>query len=94
MRYVINDSWRSEFTAGEMGYYLFTVCGWVDKMQTWLKDLRKKYDAGLEDARVDLLIGAGLLDGLSRAQEVPEEDRERITRLAAKLKSQDYQVRR
>jgi starch synthase (maltosyl-transferring) len=64
-----NDRWRGEFTVTKLGTYRYTVEGWVDRFQTWRRDLEKRIAAG-QDVSVDLLIGAGLIqDAASRAQD-------------------------
>ncbi len=61
MRHISNDRWQGSFTVDRLGTWQFTVQGWVDRFGTWQRDLRKKYDAGV-DISVDLLIGADLLE--------------------------------
>jgi starch synthase (maltosyl-transferring) len=63
-----NDRWRGEFSVAELGKYRYTVEGWVDRFQTWRKDLEKRI-AAKQDVSVDLLIGAGLIEAAAgRAQ--------------------------
>jgi len=83
MRPLINDGWAGEFHVDEVGGYLYTVQGWVDHMETWFKDLRKKYEAG-QDVRVDLLMGAALLE--EAAERASDADRERVVAWAAALR--------
>lgn len=54
-----NDRWRAEFTAAELGRILYTVEARVEPFLTWLRDLRKRLEAG-QDARPELPVGAGL----------------------------------
>ena len=56
-----NDRWQAAFTTTEMGRWFYTVQGWVDPFKTWRRDLKKRVDAG-QDVRVDLLIGAQLVE--------------------------------
>lgn len=56
-----NDRWRASFPLTIMGRYRYSVTGWVDHFHTWRRDLIKKHDAG-QDLRVDLLIGAQLIE--------------------------------
>ena len=56
-----NDRWRAAFTTTEMGRWFYTVQGWIDPFKTWRRDLKKRVDAG-QDIRVDLLIGAKLVE--------------------------------
>ena len=56
-----NDRWRAEFLVSELGFYLYTIAGWVDHFKTWRHDLRKRIAAG-QDVSVDLLIGAKFVE--------------------------------
>jgi starch synthase (maltosyl-transferring) len=62
MRRLANDRWRGEFTADTVGCYRYTVEGWIDRFATWRSGLEKKISAQ-QDVRVDLLIGADLIEG-------------------------------
>jgi starch synthase (maltosyl-transferring) len=52
-----NDRWRARFRVEEIGRYRYTVEGWVDRLQTWLRDMRKKIEAEQDEA-ADFLAGA------------------------------------
>jgi len=56
-----NDRWRGEFTVTKLGGYCYTVEGWIDRFETWRRDLEKRISAG-QDISVDLLIGADLIE--------------------------------
>ena len=56
-----NDRWRGEFTVTKLGSYCYTVEGWIDRFDTWCKDLEKRISAG-HNVYVDLLIGADLIE--------------------------------
>jgi starch synthase (maltosyl-transferring) len=56
-----NDRWRAEFTATELGGYLYTVEGWVDRFLTWRQQLAKRVGAG-QDVTLELEIGAKLVE--------------------------------
>jgi starch synthase (maltosyl-transferring) len=60
MELLVNDRWRGEFTVSELGRYRYTLQAWVDRFQSWQKDLQKKVDAG-QDVSVELQVGAGLI---------------------------------
>lgn len=67
MQHQGNDAWRAEITLDEIGRYDFIVEAWVDHFQSWLRDLRKRIDAG-QDVAIDLQIGSLLVaDALHRA---------------------------
>ncbi len=57
-----NDQWRASFSLGALGRHAYTVAARTDAWATWRRDLRRRIDAG-QDIGVDLLIGAGLVDG-------------------------------
>jgi starch synthase (maltosyl-transferring) len=61
MKALGNDRWCGEFVVSQIGEYAYTVEGWIDRFQTWQKDLEKRI-AAKQDVSVDLLIGAGLID--------------------------------
>lgn len=62
MKSLGNDRWRGEFSVANLGRYLYTVEGWIDRFQTWRHALEKRVLAG-QDVRVDLLIGIELIEG-------------------------------
>ncbi|HXS27579.1 MAG TPA: alpha-1,4-glucan--maltose-1-phosphate maltosyltransferase [Steroidobacteraceae bacterium] len=55
-----NDRWQAAVEIVDLGRHLYTVCGWVDPLETWRGDLAKKHDAG-QDVSVDLARGAQLI---------------------------------
>lgn len=56
-----NDLWRGEFTVLAVGRYQYTIEGWVDRFQTWQKNLVKRIAAG-QDVKVEMLVGASLVE--------------------------------
>ncbi len=69
-----NDRWRGEFPVMELGRYLYTVAGAIDKFETWQSDLVKRIDAG-QDVAVELLHGAAILEhvaGLARGKDATQ----------------------
>jgi starch synthase (maltosyl-transferring) len=65
MRTIGNDRWRGEFQVSVLGKYFYTVEGWVDRFRTWRSDLIKRLDAA-QNVDVEMLIGAGLIEGAAR----------------------------
>jgi starch synthase (maltosyl-transferring) len=61
----VNDRWAGEFEVHAVGTHQFTVAAWVDHFGTWQYDLRKRVTAG-QDVRVDLQIGADLVDDAAK----------------------------
>ena len=67
MTFLVNDRWVGRFVVGQIGRYEYTVEAWVDRFDSWLKELRKKTEAG-QDVGSELLEGAvHVLEGAARA---------------------------
>jgi starch synthase (maltosyl-transferring) len=80
-----NDRWRASFEVARVGRHFYTVEGWTDHFRTWRSDLVKRINAG-QDVAVELLIGAGLIEGAAnRAQ---GEDADRLRRWAGVLREE------
>ncbi len=56
----MNDRWGGDFSATEIGRYVFTIQAWVDHFETWRRDLTKRVQAST-DTDVDYQIGAALI---------------------------------
>ncbi len=80
----VNDAWRASFPVTKLGYYEFTVHGWVDHFRTWRRDFQKKAEAG-QDVSVDLLVGAQMVEETSAR--AAGEDAGRLEAWAAELRS-------
>ena len=65
MRPLGSDRWRGEFLVTGLGEYRYTVEGWIDRFQTWRRDLEKRISAA-QDISVDLLVGADLIERAAR----------------------------
>jgi starch synthase (maltosyl-transferring) len=81
-----NDRWRGEFSVAELGTYLYTVEGWIDRFQTWRRDLEKRISAN-QDISVDLLIGAQLIE--AAAARAKGEDAAALRDWAQKLRENE-----
>ncbi len=57
----VNDRWRGEFSVEEQGRHLYTLVAWVDRFQSWSRDIKKKIAAG-QDVAVDALVGVQLIE--------------------------------
>jgi starch synthase (maltosyl-transferring) len=61
------DEWAASFDVGEPGWHEYRIVAWVDRFETWRRDLRIKAAAG-RDVSVELLEGSILLrDAAARA---------------------------
>jgi starch synthase (maltosyl-transferring) len=56
-----NDRYGAAFLVERLGEYEYTADARLDRYRTWAAGLAKKADAG-QDVRVDLLVGAALLE--------------------------------
>ncbi len=61
MQFLVNDRWRGSFLARETGSYVFTITAWVDRFQSWRRDLKKRVVAEQKDLSINLTIGAQLI---------------------------------
>ena len=55
------DRWRGEFIVSRLGRYHYTVHGWIERFESWRRDLIRRIGAG-QDLAVQFQIGAGLID--------------------------------
>ena len=74
MELVVNDRWAGEFRVDEIGFWEFTIQGWVDHWKTWYRDLGRRLEAG-QDVTVELKLGAQLVRAAARraAAGAPED---------------------
>jgi starch synthase (maltosyl-transferring) len=59
MRPLGNDRWQGDFTVAEVGQYRYSVQARIEPFLTWLRDLKKRLEAG-QDVRPELPVGAKL----------------------------------
>jgi len=90
MQDIGNDRFRGCFTVEELGEFIYTVVGWIDRFASWRRDLRKKVDAG-RDVAVDVLIGAELVAAASRRAD--GSDREALKAAVKELKGEPAAAR-
>jgi len=83
MTSLTNDRWRAQFVVTDVGNYRYTIEGWISRFATWRADLLKRVQAG-QDVRVDLLIGADLID--DAASRADDADSARLLAWAAQLR--------
>lgn len=74
-----NDRWSAGFTVARPGSYRYTVEGRIDPFRTWLRDLKKRLEAG-QDLRAELAAGAELIS--EAAQRAAGADAGRLKQLA------------
>ena len=66
MRFLVNDRWAGSFVAAETGSYIFTITAWVDRFQTWRRDLKKRLRADKKTWQYHLTIGDKLMSEVRR----------------------------
>jgi starch synthase (maltosyl-transferring) len=76
-----NDHWAAHFAVTQLGFYRWTIRGWVDPFKSWRRDLGKRLQAG-QDVTLDMQIGADLLS--QAAARAPRVDANTL-RAAAKF---------
>lgn len=65
MEPLVNDRWRGEFIAKELGGYAYTLIAWVDRFKSWRRDLLKKA-AVSEHTDLDMQTGAKLVEAAGK----------------------------
>jgi starch synthase (maltosyl-transferring) len=91
MRVVVNDRWRGEFSAAELGRYEYTILAWVDAFKSWRHDLSRWVQA--EDVAIALRVGEQLVS--KAAARATGEDARWLTQRASELTGQrDLEYRR
>jgi len=86
LRELGNDRWAGSFPVTSLGRAIYTITAWVDRFRSWRRDLAKKADAG-QDVRVDLLVGAMLVEEAAGRAKGP--DREALLEAADAFKVND-----
>ncbi|MBN2428925.1 MAG: alpha-1,4-glucan--maltose-1-phosphate maltosyltransferase [Deltaproteobacteria bacterium] len=61
MKPLVNDRWQGEFKVTQLGEYVYTVMGWIDRFSTWQRDFAKRV-AAAQDVTMELIIGAELVE--------------------------------
>jgi len=88
-----NDLWSATFEASKLGSWQFTVQGWVDHFETWIRDLKKRLEAQPTDTNptappqdipLALRTGAILLDHTAKRAKGP--DAAQLSEVAASLR--------
>jgi len=60
MESFLNDHWRGRFEVEAMGYYEFTIEGWIDHFGSWAEFIQKKIASG-QEVSVELEVGSRLI---------------------------------
>ena len=84
---LVNDRFHAEITVDDLGFYFFTVEGWVDHFLTWHRDLHKRVDGGAtnEDLEVQLQIGGKMI--AEAAQRAGARDKKKLQAFLDSIRS-------
>ncbi len=88
MRPLGNDRWRAAFRVADLGIYVFTITGAIDRFASWHADLLKRLDAE-QDVAVELEVGARLI---ARAARRAGDDAGRLSALASAMRSRSIET--
>jgi starch synthase (maltosyl-transferring) len=61
LKFVVNDRWRAIFSVDEIGRHRYTLAAWIDRFQSWRRDLQKKAEVN-EHSELDMLTGALIIE--------------------------------
>lgn len=61
MRFLVNDRWVGEFPLHHVGAHSFRIEAWIDLFAGYVRDLKKKRDAGADTA-LDITEGRALIE--------------------------------
>ncbi len=78
-----NDRWQGEFTVPVQGRYLYTLQAWIDRFQSWSRDLEKKFEAA-QDIAVDMMAGLQLIE--ATAARASGKDKSALTAAAGDIR--------
>jgi starch synthase (maltosyl-transferring) len=73
MTALVNDRWRAELPVEKLGFYFFSIEGWVDHFLTWHRDLQKRDP---DDLEVQFRVGVEMI--LAAAARAKGRDRKRL----------------
>lgn len=84
---LVNDRWRTEFTADRIGVWYFTFEAWIDHFLTWHRDLRKRVAAESDDIDLQLRIGLAMIRDASKR--AGKRDQKKLEAFIATLEGDD-----
>ena len=81
-----DDRWGAAFQVKEIGRYVYTIQGWIDRFATWRRDFANRLAADQAEL-VDLLIGAAMVEAASTR--ATGRDAEQLVQMARALRRAD-----
>jgi starch synthase (maltosyl-transferring) len=86
LKFVVNDRWRAIFSVDEIGRYRYTLAAWIDRFQSWRRDLQKKAEVN-EHSELDMLTGALIIE--SAAARASTSDKKKFAEAIELLRDND-----
>jgi starch synthase (maltosyl-transferring) len=65
LEHISNDRWRGSFLLTQVGVYSFTLKAWPDRFASWMKDIKKRDEAG-QDISLDISEGKILFEKIAK----------------------------
>ncbi|MDQ0995202.1 starch synthase (maltosyl-transferring) [Phyllobacterium ifriqiyense] len=78
MQLVGNDKWIADIVLSELGSHSFNVQAWIDPFSTWLRDFRKKREAG-QDIELEMIEGQALIERALSKGQLDDASRQTLT---------------
>jgi starch synthase (maltosyl-transferring) len=73
------DEWTGRFDVAAIGWHEYSVLAWVDRFETWRREVRVKFEAG-QDVSLELLEGElAVREAASRADQIGGGDAARLS---------------
>jgi starch synthase (maltosyl-transferring) len=86
LKFVVNDRWRAVFRVDEIGRYRYTLAAWIDRFQSWRRDLQKKAEVN-EHSELDILTGALVIE--QAAWRASGSDKKKLTEAIELLRNKN-----
>ncbi|MGN6731416.1 MAG: alpha-1,4-glucan--maltose-1-phosphate maltosyltransferase [Candidatus Binatia bacterium] len=86
LKFVVNDRWSAIFSVDEIGRYRYTLAAWIDRFQSWRRDLQKKAEVN-EHSELDMLSGALIIE--SAAARAAASDKKKFAEAIELLRDND-----
>jgi starch synthase (maltosyl-transferring) len=82
----VNDRWRADFRVDEIGRYRYTLAAWIDRFQSWRRDLQKRAEVN-EHSELDIFTGALIIE--QAARRASASDKKKLLEAIELLRDED-----
>jgi len=86
LKLVVNDRWRADFRVDEIGRYRYTLAAWIDRFQSWRRDLQKRAEVN-EHSELDIFTGALIIE--QAARRASASDKKKLLEAIELLRDED-----